>query len=157
MNPFAEPSDLAAIWRPLSAEEIPVAIARLDQASRKIRREIPPIDGKTLDERIAAGLLTPDDVKDVAVEMVKRVMALPSYIRQQSVTVDDATKSQTVDSSVSSGVMFIAPEERASLMGRPTMGAFTITPTGSPDNGGGYTYADEAREPWLILSQGSWT
>jgi hypothetical protein len=144
MASYAEPSDLAAIWRPLTADETEIAFNRLEQASRKIRREIGPVGGLSIDQRIAAGLLDIDDVKDVAVEMVRRVMSIPGYIRQQSVTVDDATKSLTFDGSVSGGVMFIDDEERRSLMGRPTMGAFTITPGGQSDDVG-FSYSENAR------------
>lgn len=123
MEPFATPDDLENIWRPLTLAERAVATARIAQASRKIRREILGVDA-----RIDAGTLDSEDVKDITVEMVKRVMAVPSYIRQQSITVDDATKSTTFDSTVSGGRLFITDEERGILIGTApgSSGAFEI-------------------------------
>src|SRR5664279_3645464 len=141
MDPFAIPADVEAIWRPLSDAEKVVAAARINQASRKIRREVIPIDGLTIDGRIEAGFLGADDVKDVVVEMVKRVMMSPGYIRQQSITIDGDSKSQTFDGSVSTGQMFITESEMRILMfGAPSFGAFTITPAGSSDDPG-YSYS----------------
>jgi hypothetical protein len=127
MDPYAIPADLEAIWRPLSAAETTVAVARIAQASRKIRGDVPLVDGLTVDQRIGLGFLDVELVKDVVVEMVRRVMLMGDYVRQQSVTVDDATKSSTYDVGVSSGVMFIADTEMGTLTGRVVLsGAFEI-------------------------------
>jgi hypothetical protein len=73
------------------------------------------------------GFLDVELVKDVVVEMVRRVMLMGDYVRQQSVTVDDATKSSTYDVGVSSGVMFIADTEMGTLTGRIVLsGAFEV-------------------------------
>jgi len=127
MDPFAIPEDLEAIWRPLTAAETVVAVGRIAQASRKVRGDVPLVDGLTIDQRIDQGFLEIDLVKDVVVEMVRRVMAMGDYVHQQSVTVDDATKSATYDAGVSSGVMFIADTEMGTLTGRIVLsGAFEI-------------------------------
>lgn len=118
MGPLAIPEDLEAIWRPLTDAETSVAVARIAQASRKIRGDVPLVDGLTVAQRIDAGSLDGELVRDVVVEMVRRVMVMGDYVRQQSITVDDATKSSTYDVGVSSGVMFIADSEMNSLVGR---------------------------------------
>jgi hypothetical protein len=56
-------------------------------------------------------------------------VSVPGYVRQRSVTVDDATQSFTYDTSVSGGEMFITEREMQRLMGRSArrQRAFTIT------------------------------
>lgn len=119
MDPFATPSDVEAIWRPLTPNEEMLAYNRAMQASRLIRREVPLVKGLTVDQRITAGTLTADDVKDVAAEMVKRTFTLPEFVRQQSVSVDDGSQSNTIDSSVSDkGGVFLTDAELQTLSGR---------------------------------------
>jgi hypothetical protein len=66
-DPFADPSDVAARWRPLSDVESATASALLDDASALIRAEYPDIDS-----RIAAGVLSAASVLAVTAGMVKR-------------------------------------------------------------------------------------
>ena len=130
MAPFADPSDVEAIWRELTNDEIAVVTARIAEASQLVQDEVPEVGGLTVDERITAGTLSPETVKQVVVAMVHRVVSIPGYLRQRTVTVDDATQSETYDVSVSGGEMFITDRELRRLMGRKTSGqrAFTITP-----------------------------
>jgi len=132
MDPFAEASDVAAIWRPLTDAEVSVATARIDQASRLVRRKVREITGTTLDALITAGTLTVDDVKDVVTEMVLRTFTLGAYVKQQSVSVDDGSTSNTIDSSVSGkGGIYLLDDELSALVGsvgRLNSGAFTIVP-----------------------------
>lgn len=131
MDPFADPSDVEDIWRPLSDAETVLVASRIMQASRMVRREVPLVGGLTVDQRITAGTLTAGDVKDVVAEMVLRVMSIPQYVRQESVTVDDGSRSRTYDASVSgAGGMFITDKELRSLSGRrgTRQKAFTIYP-----------------------------
>lgn len=130
MEPFADPVDVASIWRVLTAAEESIVAGRLDAASQMVRDEVPLVGGLDVDERITAGTLSLETVKQVVVAMVHRVVSIPGYIRQRSVTVDDATQSETFDSSVSGGEMFITDREMRRLMGRRSSGqrAFTITP-----------------------------
>jgi hypothetical protein len=134
MDPFAIPADVAGIWRPLTDAETAVVTNRIAQASRRIRAEVPLVDGLTVDERIDFGTLDAALVKDVVVDMVKRLVSIPGYLRQRSVTVDDGTTSETYDSSVSGGELFISDREMDLLVGRRTSRsrAFTITPGPGP-------------------------
>lgn len=132
MDPFADPSDIAPVWRPLTDAEMVNAYARIDQASRLVRRKVREVTGNSLDDLITAELLTADDVRDVVTEMVLRTFTLDAYVKQQSVAVDDASRSSTVDSSVSGkGGIYLLDHELDSLIGivgRLDSGAFSITP-----------------------------
>ena len=130
MEPFATPGDVEAIWRPLSDAEVVNALARIDSASRLVRRKVREATGGTLDDLITAGTLTADDVKDVVVEMVLRTFKLTQYTRQGSVSVDDGSISNTIDSSVSGkGGIYLLDYELDTLIGTAATvsgGAFEI-------------------------------
>lgn len=110
--PFAVPGDVAAIWRPLTVAEEAVVDARIAQASRLVRLEIP-----TIDTRIAEGSITRADVTDVVAEMVWRRMVLPAYARQHSVAVDDASESSTIDGEAAREGLYLTENEKARLTG----------------------------------------
>lgn len=112
MAVFADFTDVAAIWRPLTDTEISVVIARIEQASQQVRDIVP-----TVDARIAAGSLSADTVRFVVRDMVFRLVSHDMFVRQQSVTVDDGSKSVTFDAAVSKGEMFITESELAALLG----------------------------------------
>lgn len=130
LTPFAFPQDVANIWRPLVAGEEDRLLNLLVKASDQIRDETPLVKGMTVDERITAGTLRPETVAGVAVDMVHRLVSIPRYMRQTSVTIDGDTKSGTLDASVSSGEMTITEREMARLMGQKggRSKAFTVTP-----------------------------
>jgi hypothetical protein len=89
------------------------------------------VKGLTVDQRITAGTLTEDDVRDVVSEMVLRTFTLTPYVRQSSVAVDDGSKSNTFDSSVADkGGVYLTEAEVRTLSGRRASGgrAFTIIP-----------------------------
>jgi PIN domain nuclease of toxin-antitoxin system len=130
MDPFADPSDVAAIWRPLTDAESVVVAARIMQASRLLRRKVQQFTGSSLDALIAGGPITAADVTDVVADMVHRALTMKPFVKQQSTTVDDATISVTFDSSVSDqGGVFITDEEVFDLLGPVRSGAFEITLT----------------------------
>ena len=117
MDPFADVQDVVSIWRPLSDAEVLVCVAWIDQASQQVRDEVPDVDGLDVDERVAAGSLSPDTVRSVVARMVLRVLRNPEGARQRSQTVDDYSESITVDGSLSSGEMFISAREMSRLIG----------------------------------------
>lgn len=124
-------TDVQAIWRPLQPAEVDIVNARIEQAWDQIRDETPPVGGLTVEERLDAGTLRVTTVQRVIVAMVHRVVSVPGYLRQRSITVDDATKSETFDSTVSSGEMTITVREMDRLLGRKAgrPRAFTIVPS----------------------------
>ena len=129
MDPFADYTDVQAIWRTLTDDEIQTVTARVAEASQMIRDEVPLVDGLDVDERILAGTLNSATVRNVVVSMVERVVVPARFVRQSSVAVDDGSHSETIDSSVSSGEMFISSNELRRLLGRRVVGrqvAFTV-------------------------------
>ena len=132
MDPLADVADVVAIWRALSSAETEVAIARIMQASRMLRRRVQQVTGSSLETLLAGGTFTSEDVADVVAEMVFRAMTQPGFVRQESVTVDDGSRSRTFDASVSGrGAMFATDEEITGLVGdwsRNDSGAFTVVP-----------------------------
>lgn len=132
LTPFATPQDVENIWRPLVDEaETDRVFYLLVKASDQIRDEVPLVGGLTVEERITAGTLRPETVEGVVVDMVHRLVSIPRYMRQTSVTIDGDTKAGTLDASVSSGEMAITEREMDRLMGRKSgrPKAFTITPS----------------------------
>lgn len=71
-TPLAEPGDVQAGWRTLTADELDRATTLIDRASRKIRARWADVD-----DRIAAGTLDADAVADVVAEMVQTAMTQP--------------------------------------------------------------------------------
>lgn len=131
LPPFADVQDVVAIWRDVTSDEAGRVAARIDQASQQVRDEIPLVGGLTVDERIADGSLSDETVRRIVVAMVHRVVSIPSFARQRTVTVDDGSTSTTYDASVSGGEMFITDREFGALTGRRGRSgqrAFTITP-----------------------------
>jgi hypothetical protein len=108
-NPTAIP-DLEARFRPLTAAEQNTAQALLDDAWEELLVRIPDLDARMADGRTSAGL-----VVRVVAAMVTRVLRNPDAIRQWSV--DDA--SFTRDKALSTGFLFVAPEELSLLRGTP--------------------------------------
>lgn len=130
LPPFADPDDKSS-WSSFDAGSVADAIA---EASQMVRDDVPLVGGLDVDQRIASGSLSAATVRAVVVAMVDRVVSVPSYVRQQSVTVDDGSQSFTYDSTVSGGEMFISDREMQRLMGRAAkrQRAFTITPGPGP-------------------------
>ncbi len=68
-DPFADPSDVAARWRPLTPAEEETAAALLQDASALLRASYPGID-----DQVASGAVDPDVMVAVAANMVKTAM-----------------------------------------------------------------------------------
>lgn len=109
---FAYASDLAAIWRALTAEETARASMLLEVASRRIRAELPDVDA-----RIAAGALDAALVGDVAVSMVRRAMigADGEGVTQQSESAGPFSRSETYANPM--GNLYLTGAERSLLGG----------------------------------------
>jgi hypothetical protein len=83
----------------------------LQNAAALLQVQVPQLDA-----RIAAGSLDADVVAAVSTAMVHRVMLNPDGRRQNTVSVDDASTSWTVDVAVSTGALYLSDQERAVLM-----------------------------------------
>jgi len=126
MLPFADPSDVEAIWRPLTAAEVQLTEAWITEASQQVRDEVPDVGGLDVDERVTAGSLSADTVRSVVARMVRRVMMNPEGARERSQTVDDYQETVVVDTALSSGEMYITPRELKRLTGLRGRRAFQI-------------------------------
>lgn len=124
---FAEPSDVAAVFRPLTAAETNLAAGLLMQVSNKLRRDARrravDLDTLMLDE------LNADAVKTAVVNAVKRVLMNPEAIRQMSETTGPLSESRTLDTAISSGMLYLDESDLADIFpvaSRSRMQSFTI-------------------------------
>lgn len=104
--PFAQVTDLAVRWRPLSSDEETRAAVLLSDASDMVRDAFPDAEA-----RVAAGTLSESALVRVVVGMVKRMMANPEGERQHSI--DDYTR--ILNPEASAGYMFLSANDRAAL------------------------------------------
>lgn len=112
MFPAVSWQDVQARWRPLTLPEQEVATVRLLDAAALIHQSAP-----TAALRLSAGDLSEQAFIAVQVEMVLRVLRNPSGHRTGSISVDDATRSWTVDSSTSTAALYVTEAEVAVLSG----------------------------------------
>lgn len=111
MEPFATPADVAAIYRVLSTEETALASGLLAAASLKLRIRVPRIDEMVAGSELLA------EVAKLAVSMaVKRVLMNPDALRQYSETTGPFSESNTVDSAVSSGALYLSDADLEGLV-----------------------------------------
>lgn len=120
-NPVG-PDDLAARWRPLSANELVNAQAALDDAWAVLMFYAPATE-----TNLASGALSYDIVRAVVCSMVLRAMRNPDGAKSGTVSIDDFTRSWTLDSSVSSGALYVSNDELRWLgASRRRSGSFTL-------------------------------
>lgn len=103
-------TDLEQRWRPLSAAEVVVAQALLDDAWAIVKREVPDVE-----DRLLEGTLDEQLVIRVVCSMVLRVMRNPEGKRQEAI--DDY--SYTRDESTATGDLYLSDADRA-LLAPPT-------------------------------------
>jgi hypothetical protein len=97
--------------RPLTSDEIRVTPRWLQTAWRKLQRAVPGIPERTALDPAAEGYLATDDVIDVLVAMVERKLRNPGATRQWAG--DDY--SETIDSTLSTGQIYVTDQEIADL------------------------------------------
>lgn len=116
-DPFATLDDVTALFRALTEAEAPVVERLLALASRVVRAQVPSID-----ERISAGTLDPELVRDVVAGMVVRALRNPAGVKQQAV----GPMSVTYDGLA--GLVYLAAQELAQLqpVGSPSRRVGTI-------------------------------
>lgn len=128
-NP-ATPADIEDRWRPLSTQETTNAQTRLDDAWRMLRREMTQhgVD-------IEADMATDADLEAEAVralaDAVIRVLQNPEGHRSGSKSIDDASRSWTLDESRARGELYFTDAEIAALLGTDVSStqAFSFQPT----------------------------
>lgn len=126
-NP-ATTADIVSRWRPLTSAEQTVATTRLDDAWRKLKRDLPD-----LEPRMVGDTDLTDEVKRVLADAVIRLLqsAIRGGLRKGSVGVDDGSTSWELDSSIRSDLYFTDDEyaDLSSLGKRRPARAFSIQPT----------------------------
>jgi hypothetical protein len=126
-TPYCTPDDVAGVWRPIADDAEREVVTNLIADASQMLAEIPVVQS-----RISADLLPASTLRMVCKHMVRRVMINPQGLRQFGVSVDDAQRNGTYDSSISTGRLYITDDEMARLAGRPVVGvdsgAFSIRP-----------------------------
>lgn len=123
MAVFVLPDDVAAGWRPLTADEEVTATGLIGEAVVLLTVTVPGFDSK--DEGV---------VKLVVSRMVRRVMKNPDGYRIRNESIDDYTEGGTVDSVLSTGELYASEDELGWLGVKPaseTKRAFEIRLGGS--------------------------
>ena len=120
-TPFAEYTDLEAIWRPLSADEEARATTLLPYASAFIRAQAPDVDQRILDGELDEAI-----PRFIACSMVKRIL-------QSATALEGVSQQQTTAGPFSSGVSYSNPsgnlylnKDERKLLGIGVQRAFTI-------------------------------
>jgi hypothetical protein len=119
-------ADLEARFRPLVGSEVDAAQALLDDAWATLLAVLPDLEA-----RMAAGTTSDSLVVSVVSAMVLRVLRNPNGVRSWSV--DDY--SETRDSALSAGALYVSPEEVQLLAGKASVvrrGAFSVAVSQEP-------------------------
>lgn len=115
------------LMRPLTTAETDAVGAWIDDLEAEIRQRIPD-----LADRITAGTVLVTTIKRVVSQAVIRVIRNPEGLRTVTTGIDDATETRTVDSSLSSGALFMTSDEWDLILPTVSGDAFTIRPYGAP-------------------------
>lgn len=113
LEPFATPDDVVAVFRPLTSAEETLASGLLAQASNKLR-----LDARRRGVDIATLMLdelTADAVETAVVNAAKRVLMNPEAVRQMSITTGPMSESRTIDTAVSSGLLYLDSNDLADI------------------------------------------
>jgi len=114
------PEDVAAGWRPLTEAETVAATALVPRATVLLGVKVPSLDAK------------PDAlVKFVIENMVRRVLKNPDGYRIRNESIDDYTEGGTIDSSLSTGELYVSDEELSYFGVRTAGKAFEVRLGGS--------------------------
>ncbi len=131
MADFAELESIEAAWRPLTAAERTRAEYYLRKASRRIRRRWPDVD-----DRLGSGLLDPDDVSEVVVELVLGAIGGPPVRGAKSFSEGVGPMSRSATLAVGrTDPLFIEDWMVAVFEGNKTPGpVFSMPPSGRYDD-----------------------
>jgi hypothetical protein len=104
---YAGVEDVRSAWnRPVPESRVPYVQDKLDRAHRLLRRRAPGLDA-----RVAGGQLAPEDVGDVIVRMVIRVLRNPEGYRTET----DGDYSYGRDTRSASGELTVTDEDLEEL------------------------------------------
>ncbi|WP_372699414.1 hypothetical protein [Arthrobacter sp. JSM 101049] len=120
-----EASDVTAVWRPLSPAEETIVPGLSTQAWIRLVSASPDLQANLDKDDV-----TEDAVKSAMTSMIVRVLKNPDSVRQLSKSYDDWSKSQTLDSSVSTGELYVNEHELALITPTPVVyesGAYSVS------------------------------
>lgn len=99
----------------------------IEDLEADIRNRLPTLDDLVLNPQYMTTL------KRVVTASIKRVLDNPKGLRQMSVTMDDYTRSETIDSTASAGLLYIADEDWGLLVPMLEGDSFSIRSYGESD------------------------
>lgn len=102
----------------------------------EIRLSISDLDKLAEDKNYLATL------QRVIYSSVKRVLDNPRGLRQMSISIDDYTRSETIDSTASAGLLYLTDQEWSQLVPELDVDVFSIRSAGTPG------YATHSPEWW---------
>lgn len=129
---FVEVSDVEArLGRTLTASETIQVTAWIEDLGALVLVRIPD-----LQERIDADTVSAAVVRSIFCSAIIRVLRNPEGLRQHTESIDDYSVTKTIDSSSSSGLLFLTDDEWGLLIPGGTGEAFSIDLYGAPDRRG---------------------
>lgn len=126
-NP-ATTGDIESRWRPLTSAEETVAGTRLDDAWRKLKKDIPDLEAR-MD---ADADLTADAIRVLADSVIRVLQSLErNGLRKGSVGVDDGSASWELDASIQASIYFTDDEiaDLSTTGRRRRARAFSVQPS----------------------------
>jgi hypothetical protein len=119
---YATPSDVAVrLGRALTDAEVAQSLAYLDDIEAEIRSRFSDVDSRALDANYLALLIR------VEATAAKRVFLNPGGIRQHAESVDDYSQSDTYDTAISAGALYVSDDEWRLLgIGSSGSGSFSM-------------------------------
>lgn len=99
----------------------------IEDLESDIRRRIPDVDAQIVLDPSYGNV-----IKRVISAVVKRVLDNPKGLRQSTVSIDDYSRTETVDTTGSSGVLGFSLDDWEALLPITSGDAWTITPYGQP-------------------------
>ena len=102
-------ADIEKVWRPLTADEASIVPGLSASAWIRVLAAFPHVE-----EQIA-----PEVIREAMVSMILRVLKNPESVRILSESIDDHSESKTLDSAISSGELYVGPNEAALLTPAP--------------------------------------
>lgn len=115
------------LGRSLSADEQSTVTVWIGDLESDIRLRIPDLDAQE-----AASPDFGNRVRRVVFKVIKRVLDNPKGLRQSTVSIDDYSRTETVDKAGSSGELAFTDDDWAELLPVTSGDAWTITPYGAP-------------------------
>lgn len=142
--PYALPLDVEKrLGRPLSPAESLQVEAWLEDLEAQIVYRIP-----TFSDLVAAGTPSEAIVRAVMCTAIIRVLNNPKGLRQSTVSIDDYSRTETVDTTSSSGALYLTDGEWDLLLPATAGGAFSIRLYGAPDSAPGWWVHPDAWVPY---------